>query len=163
MAGMNIRPATSADHDAIWAIAAPIIQAGDTYALPRDWDHETALTYWFAPPHQVHVAEKDGEILGHYFLTPNQQGGGAHVANCGFMVSPKATGRGVAGAMCLHAQETARIQGFRAMQFNFVVSTNDRAVALWQRLGFDIAGRLPGAFDHPRLGYVDAFVMYKAL
>lgn len=160
---MLIRPAASADHDAIWTIIEPIIRAGETYALPRDWDRETALAYWFAPPHQVYVAADNGEILAHYFLTPNKPGGGAHVANCGFMVSPKATGRGVASVMCAHALETARAQGFRAMQFNFVVSTNDRAVALWQRFGFDIAGRLPGAFDHPRLGYVDAFVMYKAL
>lgn len=160
---MLIRPATSADHDAIWAIIDPILRAGETYALPRDWDRETALAYWFAAPHQVFVAESGGEILGHYFLTPNQKGGGAHVANCGFMVSPQATGKGVAGALCAHAIETARAQGFRAMQFNFVVSSNVRAVALWQRMGFEIVGRLPGAFDHPRLGYVDAFVMYKTL
>mgnify|MGYP000052329155 CR=1 FL=1 len=160
---MLIRPATSADHDAIWAIIDPILRAGETYALPRDWDRETALVYWFASPYQVFVAESGGEILGHYFLTPNQKGGGAHVANCGFMVSPQATGKGVARAMCIHALETAKLQGFRAMQFNFVVSSNARAVALWQRMGFEIVGRLPGAFDHPRLGYVDAFVMYKTL
>jgi ribosomal protein S18 acetylase RimI-like enzyme len=159
---MLIRSATSADHDAIWAIIGPILSAGETYALPRDWDRETALAYWFAPPHQVFVAEVDGAILGHYFLTPNKPGGGAHVSNCGFMVSAKAIGRGVASAMCAHALETARAQGFRAMQFNFVVSTNDRAVALWQRFGFDIVGHLPGAFQHPRLGEVDALVMYKA-
>ncbi len=160
---MLIRLATLADHDAIWAILEPISRAGETYALPRDWDRETALAYWFSPPHQVFVAEIDGEILGHYFLTPNKLGGGGHVSNCGFMVSPDATGKGVASAMCTHALETAKAQGFRAMQFNFVVSTNDRAVALWQRLGFEIVGRLPGAFDHPRLGYVDSLVMYKTL
>lgn len=160
---MLIRLATPADHDAIWAIIEPISRAGETYALPRDWDRKTALAYWFAPPHQVFVMEIDGEILGHYFLTPNKLGGGGHVSNCGFMVSPQATGKGVASAMCTHALETARAQGFRAMQFNFVVSTNARAIALWQRLGFEIVGRLPSAFDHPRLGYVDALVMYKSL
>jgi GNAT superfamily N-acetyltransferase len=158
---MLIRLATAADHDAIWAIIEPVVHAGETYALPRDWDRDTGIAYWFAPPHQVFVAESDGEILGHYFLTPNKPGGGDHVANCGFMVSHKATGKGFASAMCGHALETAKAQGFRAMQFNFVVSTNTRAVALWQRLGFDIVGRLPGAFDHPRLGYVDAFVMFQ--
>ena len=160
---MLIRPATVADHEAIWRIIEPIIRAGETYAVPRDWDRETALAYLFAAPHQVFVAESDGEVLGHYFLTHNQKGGGAHGANCGFMVSAIATGRGVAGAMCTHALQTAKSQGFRAMQFNFVVSTNARAVALWQRMGFETIGRLPGAFDHPRLGYVDALVMYKAL
>ena len=160
---MHIRPATPADHATIWAIIEPILRAGETYSLPRDWDRETALAYWFASPHQVFVTESDGEILGHYFLTPNRLGGGAHVVNCGFMVSPAATGKGVASAMCTHALETAKMLGFRAMQFNFVVSSNERAVALWQRMGFKIVGRLPGAFDHPRLGYVDAFVMYKTL
>ena len=161
ISGMLIRPATAADHDAIWAILEPTLRAGETYALPRDWDRETALTYWFAPPHQVFVAEVDGEVLGHYFLTPNKLGGGAHVANCGFMTASTATGKGVARAMCAHALETAKAQGFRAMQFNFVVSSNERAVALWQRLGFEIVGRLPGAFQHPELGYVDAFVMFQ--
>ena len=163
ISGMLIRPATAADHDAIWAILEPTLRAGETYALPRNWDRETALTYWFAPPHQVFVAAVDGEVLGHYFLTPNKLGGGAHVANCGFMTALSATGKGVARTMCAHALETAKAQGFRAMQFNFVVSSNDRAVALWQRFGFDIVGRLKEAFDHPRLGYVDALVMYKTL
>jgi ribosomal protein S18 acetylase RimI-like enzyme len=160
---MIIRPATTKDHDAIWAIIEPTVRAGETYSLPRDWDRETGLAYWFAPPHVVYVAEVDGEVLGHYFLTPNRQGGGAHVANCGFMTAPAATGKGIASAMCTHALETAKAQGYRAMQFNFVVSTNTRAVALWQRLGFDIVGRLPGAFAHPTQGYVDSLVMYKAL
>lgn len=160
---MLIRLATLADHDAIWAIIEPIMRAGETYALPRDWDRETTLAYWFAPPHQVYVAEIDGEVLGHYFLMPNKLGGGAHVSNCGFMVSPQATGKGVASNLCTHALETAKAQGFRAMQFNFVVSTNDRAIALWQRLGFEIVGRLPGAFNHPRFGYVDALVMFRIL
>jgi ribosomal protein S18 acetylase RimI-like enzyme len=158
---MLIRPATTADHDAIWAILEPTLRAGETYALPRDWDRDTAITYWFALPHQVFVAEIGGAILGHYFLTPNKLGGGAHVANCGFMTALTSTGKGVARAMCAHALETAKAQGFRAMQFNFVVSSNERAVALWQRFGFDIVGRLPGAFAHPELGYVDVFVMFQ--
>jgi GNAT superfamily N-acetyltransferase len=160
---MIVRLATTADHDAIWTIIEPVLRAGETYTLPNDWNRETALTYWFAPPHQVFVAEDDGRILGHYFLTPNRQGGGKHVANCGFMTAAEAAGKGVATAMCHHALDTARIQGFRAMQFNSVVATNTRAVALWERMGFAVAGRLPGAFRHPVHGYVDLLVMYQEL
>jgi len=160
---MIIRPATAADHDAIWAIIEPVLRAGETYTLPDDWNRDKALAYWFAPPHQVFVAEDDGQILGHYFLMPNRQGGGAHVANCGFMTAAEAVGKGVATAMCRHALDTARAQGFRAMQFNSVVATNTRAVAVWERMGFAIAGRLPGAFHHPVEGYVDLLVMYRAL
>jgi len=160
---MIIRAATPADHDAIWTIMEPVLRAGETYTLPADWDRETAFAYWFAPPHQVHVAEEDGVVLGHYFLMPNRQGGGSHVANCGFMTGVQATGKGVATAMCRHALDTARAQGFRAMQFNSVVSTNTRAVALWERMGFMVAGRLPGAFRHPTQGFVDLLVMYQTL
>lgn len=160
---MIIRPATPEDHDAIWAIMEPILRGGDTYTLPRDWDRGTALAYWFAAPHQVFVAEDDGAVLGHYFLAPNRKGGGAHVANCGFMTAPEASGKGVASAMCLHALETAKAQRFRAMQFNAVVATNRRAIALWRRMEFDIVGRLPGAFHHPIEGYVDLLVMYRSL
>ncbi|ESQ82639.1 hypothetical protein AEAC466_15985 [Asticcacaulis sp. AC466] len=160
---MIIRPATAEDHNAIWAIIEPTLRAGETYTLPRDWDREAALTYWFAPPHKVFVAEQEGTVLGHYFLTPNRLGGGAHVANCGFMTDPAATGRGVARAMCTHALDTARAEGYRAMQFNSVISTNTRAVALWQSFGFDIMARLPEAFLHPTLGYVDILLMYRKL
>src|SRR5258708_40170131 len=102
-------------------------------------------------------------MLGTYFLQPNQQGGGSHVANCGYVTAPWATGRGVARAMCAHSLERARERGFKATTFNFVVSTNDRAVALWRSFGFEIVGRLPGAFHHPTAGFVDAFVMYRSL
>jgi len=160
---MIIRPALPADHDAIWTIMEPVLRKGETYTLPDDWARDEALAYWFAPPHQVFVAEDDGNVLGHYFLMPNRQGGGKHVANCGFMTGAAATGRGVATAMCGHALETARAQGFRAMQFNSVVATNARAVALWERMGFAVAGRLPGAFEHPVHGFVDLLVMYRTL
>jgi len=160
---MLIRAANPADHDAIWEIMEPILRAGETYSLPDDWSREDALAYWFAAPHQVFVAVDGGQVIGHYFLTPNRLGRGGHVANCGYMVRVGVTGKGVATAMCLHSQDTARAQGFRAMQFNAVVATNDRAVGLWQRLGFDIAGRLPGAFDHPAHGFVDLLVMYRSL
>jgi ribosomal protein S18 acetylase RimI-like enzyme len=116
-----------------------------------------------APGHDVFVAEGNDRLLGTYFLCANQRGGGSHVANCGYIVTPTAEGRGVGRAMCAHSMNEARGRGFQAMQFNFVVSTNDRAVRLWQSLGFEIVGRLPGAFQHPKHGFVDAFVMYRTL
>jgi ribosomal protein S18 acetylase RimI-like enzyme len=161
---MQIRPAAlPADADFVWAILEATIRAGETYTLPRDMPREEALDYWFAPQHEVFVAENEARILGTYFLQPNQQGGGSHVANCGYVTAPWATGRGVARAMCAHSLDCARERGFKAMQFNFVVSTNERAVALWQSFGFEIVGRLPGAFYHPAAGFVDALVMYRSL
>jgi ribosomal protein S18 acetylase RimI-like enzyme len=159
----QLRPATSADHDAIWAALEPVIRAGETYALPRDLSRDDALAFWTAPGTDTFVAEADGAIVGTYFLRPNQRGGGAHVANCGYVTASHATGRGVARAMCAHSLDHARARGFRAMQFNNVVSTNTRAVRLWQSLGFAIAGRLPRAFAHPTLGDVEVFVMFRAL
>lgn len=161
---MVIREAVAAnDGDAIWAILEPIIRAGETYPLPRDMDRESALGYWFSAGHEVFVAEDNRAIVGTYFLKANQKGGGAHVANCGYMTAPHATGRGVARAMCAHSLKRAKERGFRAMQFNFVVSTNERAVRLWQSFAFEIVGRLPKVFEHPRHGFVDAYVMYRQL
>lgn len=160
---MLIRPATRADRAAIWAILEPVIRAGETYTLDRDMGEDAALAYWFGADKAVFVAEEDGAVLGTYYLRANQAGGGAHVANCGYMTGAAATGRGVARAMALHSFEEAKARGFRAMQFNFVVASNTRAVGLWQSLGFDVVGRLPGAFDHPALGFVDALVMVRAL
>jgi ribosomal protein S18 acetylase RimI-like enzyme len=160
---MLIRPATDGDKNAIWAIMEPIIRAGETYTLPRDMDKASALAYWLSAEREVFVAEDNGDIVGTYCLQANQKGGGDHVANCGYMTAVSATGRGVARAMCAHSLDRARERGFRATQFNFVVSTNERAVSLWQSFGFEIVGRLPGAFQHPTLGYVDAYVMYRDL
>lgn len=160
---MQIRPATSQDANSIWTILEPIIRAGQTYTLPQDMSREQALAYWFEASHEVFVAEENGSTGGTYFLRANQAGGGSHVANCGYITAPWATGRGLARAMCAHSLERARARGFKAMQFNFVVSTNDRAVRLWQSFGFEIVGRLPGAFHHPTHGYVDAYVMYLSL
>ena len=160
---MDIRPATEADRDAIWAILEPVIREGETYSLPRAWTREQALAYWFDPERTQFVAEDAGRVVGIYFIRANREGGGAHVANCGYMTAPAARGRGVAKAMCAHSLGVARERGFKAMQFNFVVSTNERAVAAWKRMGFAVAGTIPGAFQHPRLGLVDAFVMYQTL
>jgi ribosomal protein S18 acetylase RimI-like enzyme len=160
---MTIRLAGSSDTNAIWAILEPTIRAGETYTLPRSMEKEQALAYWFSPEHTVFVAEQDGEVVGSYYLRANQQGGGAHVCNCGYMTAARASGRGIATAMCAHSLEYGRSQGFRAMQFNFVVSSNEAAIHLWQKFGFAIVGRLPGAFLHPVSGYVDALVMYRVL
>src|SRR5262249_13814168 len=127
---MLIRPATKDDAAAIWQVIGPTIRAGETYALARDMSEEDALSYWMGPDRKTFVAEEEANILGTYYLRPNQPGGGDHVANCGYMVHPAAAGRGVARRMCEHSLELARSRGFLAMQFNFVVSTNERAIRL---------------------------------
>jgi ribosomal protein S18 acetylase RimI-like enzyme len=151
------------DLAAIWAILDPVVRAGETYALPRDLTREEALAYWFSDGHEVFVADDNGQIIGTYFLHPNQKGGGSHVANCGYITAAAASGRGVARSMCAHSIGYAKSRGFRAMQFNFVVKTNERAVRLWQSLGFEIVGTLPEAFRHPISGYTDVYVMYRML
>jgi len=158
-----IRPAEPSDDDAIWAILEPTFRAGETYPIPREVSRADALAYWRTPGHAVFMAEDGGKIVGTYYLRANNKGGGAHVANCGYMVAPGAMGRGVARAMCDHSLGIARERGFTAMQFNFVIASNKRAVRLWQSMGFDIVGTLPGAFQHPARGLVDAYVMYRAL
>lgn len=161
---MNIRPALDTNHSAIWSILEPVIQAGETYTLPHNSTAREALDYWFGPGHTVFVAENDDlQIVGTYYLRANQHGGGSHVANCGYVTAQWASGRGVARAMCAHSLAYARTHGYRAMQFNFVVSTNTRAVKLWQSAGFAIVGRLPEAFHHPTLGFVEALVMYRVI
>ena len=160
---MLIRQSEPRDDDAIWRILEPTFRAGETYPVPRDISRADALAYWRTPGHAVFVAEDAGTIVGTYYLRANNRGGGAHVANCGYVVAPDAFGRGVAQAMCSHSLGEAKSRGFSAMQFNFVIASNERAVRLWQRMGFAIAGRLPGAFQHPRLGLVDAYVMLRNL
>lgn len=158
-----IRPATPADDDAIWAILKPVFRAGETYPIPRDVSRAYALAYWRAPGHAVFVAEDDGAVVGTYFLRANNRGGGGHVANCGYITAPAARAKGIARAMCIHSLDEARRRGFKAMQFNFVIASNERAVRLWQACGFTVVGTLPGAFDHPQLGRVDAYVMHQPL
>jgi ribosomal protein S18 acetylase RimI-like enzyme len=160
---MLIRPATSNDAVAIWSIIGPTIRAGETYALPREMSQEDALAYWMGPDRETFVAVDDEQVLGTYYLRANQAGGGDHVANCGYMTASAASGQGVARRMCEHSLQLARARGFGAMQFNFVVSTNARAIGLWKSMDFVIVGRLPLAFRHPSLGLVDALVMFRAL
>ena len=163
MDAILIRPATPADEDAVWRILEPVIREGETYSLDPDMTPGAALAYWMNPAGWCFVAEADGAILGTYYLRRNQAGGGSHVANCGYMVAPEARGQGVARTMAEYSLEEARRQGFRAMQFNFVVATNSAAVRLWHSLGFETVGRLPEAFDSPSQGLTDAFVMFRRL
>lgn len=160
---MLIRPANPADAAAIAGIILPTIREGTTYSLDPSMSESEAIAYWMGGDKETFVADDAGTITGTYYMRPNQGGGGRHVCNCGYMTGAAFAGRGIARQMAEHSLRRARERGFRAMQFNFVVSTNERAVRLWQSLGFDIVGRLPGAFHHPSAGYVDALVMYQTL
>ena len=158
----RIRLFEKQDWPAIWRIIEPVFKAGETYAFSPDITEQEAHRVWVAMPTVTFVAEDEyHNIQGTYYIKPNQPALGAHVCNCGYIVSEDARGRGVASAMCDHSQREAISQGFRAMQYNLVVSTNNDAVRLWRRHGFEIVGTLPKAFRHPKLGFVDAFVMYK--
>lgn len=161
---MRIRRVLGDEWPAIWRLIEPVFRAGETYTVERDIDESNARVFWMEAPLATFVAEDEtGELLGTYFIRPNQSGGGKHVANCGYLVGENARGGGVASEMCRHSQTYAVENGFRAMQFNFVVSSNQGAVRLWQRLGFEIVGTLPGAFLHPADGFVDAYIMFKEL
>jgi len=160
---MIIKEAKASDFAGIWPIFRSIVVTGDTYAYSADISEQEAHHLWMKLPAKTFVVEEDGEILGTYYIKTNQAGPGAHVCNCGYMVSDAARGQGLATAMCKHSQKIAVELGYRAMQFNFVASTNTGAVGLWEKLGFDTVGRLSKAFKHPVEGYVDALVMYKWL
>jgi L-amino acid N-acyltransferase YncA len=160
---VKIRAATEADSDAIWNIFHAIVAAGDTYAFDPAMSREEALRHWFGAGTHTYVAENDGRVVGTYILRANQAGPGAHVANAAYMVAKDARGLGVGPRMAEHSLTEARRLGFRAMQFNFVVSTNASAIHLWQQLGFKIVGTLPGAFRHPEAGYIDVYVMFRPL
>ena len=160
---MLIRPAEPTDAPAIWGIIEPAIRGGEVFALPMEMSEADALAYWCGPDRWTFVAEGESRILGTYYIRANQAGGGDHVANGGYATARDALGKGIARAMCRDSLDQARARGFKAMQFNFVVSSNARAVALWQSLGFEIVGRLPGAFRHPAHGNVDALVMFREL
>jgi L-amino acid N-acyltransferase YncA len=158
-----IRTACNSDHDPIWEIFRRVVATADTYVFAPDTPRHEAMAYWFAPGTHTYVCERNQRVAGTFILKPNQPGLGSHVANAAFMVSPDARGSGVGRAMGEHCLAEARRLGFRAMQFNFVVSTNVHAVRLWESLGFKIVGTLPGAFRHPSQGYVDAYVMFRDL
>jgi L-amino acid N-acyltransferase YncA len=158
-----IRAAVAADFPAILQIFRRVVSSGDTYAYPPDTSTDEVRRWWLDPPAMPYVAEEDGRIVGTYSLKPNQPGLGDHVANCGYMTDPDRRGRGIASAMCAHSLAAARGSGFAAMQFNFVVASNAGAIRIWERHGFAIVGRVPGAFRHAALGPTDVLVMHRAL
>jgi ribosomal protein S18 acetylase RimI-like enzyme len=158
-----IRPATDDDRDTIWKIFQATVAPGDAFVHAPGISREEAMGYWFAPRTDTFVAEQGGQVIGSYILRPNQPGLGNHIANAGFMVDPGARGLGVGRAMGEHCLSEARRRGYRGMQFNFVISTNESAVRLWQQLGFTIVATLPGAFRHAQKGFVDAYVMFRSL
>lgn len=161
---LHIRPMENKDWNAVWRIIDPVFRQGETYPLATDISEEQAHQYWVVHPDKTYVAlNESGDVVGTYYLKPNQTGPGAHVCNCGYVVSESARGQGIAKQMCQHSQSEARIQGYMAMQYNLVISTNEVAVHLWQSQGFTLIGTLPGAFKHPRHGFVDAHIMYKKL
>jgi L-amino acid N-acyltransferase YncA len=160
---LTIREADNQDADAIWQIFRAVVAGGDTYVFAPDTPREEALAYWFNPTTRTYVAAIASRVVGTYILRPNRPGLGSHVANAAFMVSPDARGLGVGRAMGEHCLAEATGLGYRAMQFNFVVSTNESAVHLWEQLGFRIVGTLPGAFRHCSQGFVDAYVMFRSL
>jgi len=161
--GVTIREATAADWPAIWALFREVTAAGDAFTYDADTPEEVARKLWAEPPAVAFVAELGGRVVGTYYVRPNQPGRGSHVANAAYAVAQRAQGLGVGRALAEHSLEEARRLGYTAMQFNFVVSTNAAAVELWKRLGFTIVGTLPHAFQHPSLGMVDAYVMYRFL
>ena len=161
---LTVRDFESADWPSVWKIIKPVFQAGETYPYSPTISEAEARQQWVDLPTATYVTtDTDGDILGTYYIKPNRPTLGAHVCNCGYVVGEQARGKGVATLMCEHSQREAKRLGFRAMQFNLVVATNESAVYLWQKLGFEIVGRLPGAFAHSKQGFVDAFVMYKWL
>jgi L-amino acid N-acyltransferase YncA len=161
---VKIRHFEERDWPVIWQILKPVFRAGETYAFTPDIEEKEAHKVWIEIPEATFVAVTDnGKIIGTYYIKPNQPGLGAHVCNCGYVVSENYRGKGVASAMCEHSQQEAAARGFRAMQFNLVVSTNEGAVRLWRNHGFEIVGTLPKAFNHSKFGFIDAHVMYKQI
>ena len=159
---MKIRPYQAGDWPALWTMLRPVFEAGETYAYAPDISEPEAHKVWIDAPAATYVVE-DEALLGTYYIKPNQPGLGDHVCNCGYVTAEAARGRGVASALCEHSQDVARAMGFHAMQYNLVAASNEGALRLWRRHGFESIGVLPQAFRHKLLGLTDAHVMYKLL
>jgi L-amino acid N-acyltransferase YncA len=163
MTAPHLRAATPADAAGLWPIYRQIVVDGHTYPNPADTSEDDFRIAWFDEPHATVVAEANGRIIGGYKLKPMQTGRGAHVVNASYIVDASCRGQGIGRTMVLHSLQTARDLGYRAIQFNYVVSTNTGAIALYRDLGFDIVGTVPEAFDHPDQGLVATHVMYRRL
>ncbi len=160
---MIIRNAHQDDQEAVWQIIHEVIATGNTYVFAPDSSKEKMLSYWFSDDKNTYVAEEDGKILGTFYLKTNQMDLGSHIVNAGYMVSSEARGKGLGQAMAEFSMEEARRLGYRGMQFNLVVKTNENAVKLWLKLGFEIIGEIPEAYKHSQFGYVNAYIMYQKL
>ena len=160
---MNIRLANTSDHDSVWQIISKVISTGDTYVFAPDSSKEKMLSYWFSEDKRTYVAEDNETILGTFYLKTNQMDLGSHIVNAGYMVSENARGKGLGQKMAEFSMEEARLLGYKAMQFNLVVKTNEKAVKLWLKMGFEIIGEIPDAYKHSSLGYVNAYIMYQKL
>lgn len=158
-----IRKITQQDFKLFWPTFQKVVQAQETYAFDPDISFEDAYILWCEAPLKTYVFEEAGKILGSYYIKPNAAGPGAHICNCGYMVATEARGKGVARKLCEHSQMIAKTLNFKAMQFNAVAVTNEIAVKLWQKMGYQIIGTVPNAYNHKTLGYVDTYIMYKAL
>lgn len=154
---------TKSDFEAFWPVFKKIVIAQETYAIDPEIDFETAYDLWCLSPHKSYVIKENGLILGSYYIKANAAGPSSHISNCGYMVNPDSRGKGIARKLCLHSQQTAKELGYSAMQFNSVVSTNEIAIKLWEKLGYTIIGTIPDAYNHKKLGLVDAYIMYKQL
>jgi GNAT superfamily N-acetyltransferase len=160
---IEIRYAKEEDKPEIGRIMKAVVETGDTYTLARDTTEDELLRFWFTPGNHTYVAELDDEIVGTFFLRANQPGQGAHVGNAGYMVKPGIYGKGIGRCMGEWSLDECRRLGFHSLQFNFVVKANERAVKLWQGIGMEIIGEIPEAFNHPELGLVNAYIMYRKL
>ena len=160
---ITIREATETDWQPVWALFRLVAASGEVFAYDENTTEAVARKLWFDSPATCFVAELDGQFAGTYYVRPNHPGRGSHVANAGYMVAPEFRSRGLAQAMCEHSLNSARRLGFTAMQFNFVVESNSAAVKVWEKCGFAIVGRLPGAFRHRELGFVDSLVMFRKI
>jgi ribosomal protein S18 acetylase RimI-like enzyme len=160
---LEIRQALPQDAEKVWEIIQQVISSGDTYVFAPDSNREKMLNYWYEKDKYTYVALWEGEIVGTFWFKSNQPDLGSHIANAAYMTSPKANGQGIGKAMGEFSIQEARRLGYRAMQFNIVVKTNERAVNLWQKLGFSIIGEIPEAFNHQKYGLVNAYIMYQKI
>ncbi len=160
---IEIRKADDRDKPAIWQIIKAVIAGGDTYVFSPDASEDEMMAFWFTPDKHNYVAVEDREVVATFWLRANNPGLGKHVGNAAYMVAPNAAGKGIGKQIALWSLDEARRLGFTAMQFNFVVKSNENAVALWQKIGFQIIGEIPDAFAHIKNGLTNAYIMYRKL
>lgn len=158
-----IREARPADIDRIWEFWKTIMEQKVYFPYDETYTREQIEASWINFENAMYVAEKNGVAVGAYILKPNQPGYGKHIVNAAYMVDTDFRGGGIGTLLCRHSIETARKLGYRGMQFNLVVSTNESAVRAWKANGFEIIGTVPGGFYHHERGYVDAYIFFKDL